>query len=200
MIYPINDFSPQTAVAVPFSLEILESAPSPVRYIPHDRSVVVSEQPRTVVRQIAKSKSTRELLFDATAEAKHWTSQVAMRLDPQARLSFFRQLDRLHDESEWFEGDRPIALESYKSFVRAYLCGSIGGKPALALAQDGRLIAIWQNGADKLTIEFFPRDKVRYLVSRTDDGARERFAGDTSSGRLPQVLSPFKGACWFNGS
>ena len=79
------------------------------------------------------------------------------------------------------------------------MSGNIGGKPALALAQDGRMIAIWQDGADKLTIEFFPQDKIRYLVSQVIDGERERFAGDTSIGRLSQVLSPFESARWFNG-
>ncbi|MCY1670170.1 hypothetical protein OVA07_04000 [Novosphingobium sp. SL115] len=199
MNYPMIDFLPQTAAAAPFSLDLLEAVPSPLPYILHDRAVVVSDQPSTVVRQVAKGKSISEHLFDATAEAKRWTSQVAMRLDPKARLRFFRQLDRLHDEDEWFEGDRPVALDSYKAFVRAYVSGSIGGKPALALAQDGRIVAIWQDGADKLTIEFFPRDKVRYLVSQTVDGERERFAGDTSIGRLSQVLSPFECVRWFDG-
>ena len=71
-------------------------------------------------------------------------------------------------------------LESYKSFVRAYITAGIGGKPALALTHRGHLVAIWQNESDKLTIEFFPRDKLRYLISQVGDGDTDRFVGDTS--------------------
>ena len=201
MNYPLFDWSAQTASAIPFAFELPEKAESS-HFLPtsHKRAVLVSDQSSTIVREIAKNKSTGESLFDATAEAKRWTSQIAMRLDPEARRRFFRQLDWLHDENEWFEGDLPITLDSYKSFVRAYLSGNVGGKPALALGQAGRLIAIWQEEANKITIEFFPRDKVRYVVSQVVNGEHERFAGDTSIGRLTQVLSPFRNARWFNGS
>ena len=195
----LSDFSSKTAAAAPLSFELPDTASSHLASAVYDHAVLISDQPSTVVRQIAKSKLITERLFDATAEAKRWTSQIAMRLAPEVQQRFFRQLDRLHDENEWFEGDIPIALDSYKTFVRAYVSGNVGGKPALALAQGGRLIAIWQDGTDKLTIEFFPRDKVRYIVSQVVDGDHERFAGDTSIGRLSQILSPFGSVRWFNG-
>jgi len=199
MNYPTFNFSSQTTAAAPFSFELPDAGRSPLPSGLFERAVLISNQPSTVVRKISKEKSVGERLFDATAEAKRWTSQIAMRLDPKAKQRFFRQLDRLHDENEWFEGDQPVALDSYKAFVRAYVSGIIGGRPAFALAKDGRLIAIWQHGGDKLTMEFFPRDKVRYLITQILDGERERFAGDTSIGRLSQVLSPFGSARWFNG-
>lgn len=200
MNYSVVDSSSQTTVAAPFKFGLPDVGSSLSPYLMHDIAVPVSDKPSTVERHISRSESTSERLFNATAKAKQWTSQVAMRLNHQARLRFFRQLDRLHNEDEWFEGDRPVDLESYKTFVRAYASRIVGGKPALALAQDGRIIAIWQDNGGKLTIEFFSQDKVRYLVSQIVDGERERFAGDTSIGRLSQVLSPFESARWFNGS
>lgn len=199
MNYPALDILSEASFAMPSSLDFSEMMSATLWHKFNPSSVPVSDKPSTVIRQIPRGKSTSERLFDATAEAKRWTSQVAMRLNAEARLRIFRQLDRLHDEEEWFEGDHPVALESYKAFVRAYVSGSIGGKPALALAHDGRLIAMWQNSGDKLTIEFFPRDKVRYLVSQVVSGERERFAGDTSVSRLSHILNPFDTGRWFNG-
>ena len=199
MTFPLHNFSQHTAVDVPVDFDPHDVGSSLQRIDELAATIRVSHKPTTVVQQITKSKSTSDLLFEATANAKQWTSQVAMRLKPEAKKMFFRQLDRLHNEDEWFEGDKPIDLESYKAFVRAYISTGIGGKPALALTQRGHLVAIWQNGSNKLTIEFFPRDKARYLVSQVVEGETERFVGDTSISRLPQVLSPFESARWFNG-
>ncbi len=144
--------------------------------------------------------TTDEFLFDATSEIKKWTSQIAMRLDEQSRRRFFAQIDRLHDTEEWMVGDRPIRLESYKSFIRAYLAGMIGGKPSLALSPDGYAMAIWRAGEDRLTIEFFENDRIRYLVSQTVDNKIERVAAETTISRLTVLLQPFSSERWFRGS
>lgn len=196
---PAFNFSSETAVAAPLRIDFPTVTLNPLLAKTYERTVQVSRQPHTISRSIARSKSTAERLFEATAIAKQWTSQVAMRLDPEARKRFFRQLDNLHDETEWLEGDRPVGLESYKAFVRAYVSGSIGGKPALALTHSGHLVAIWQSGDCKLTIEFLPNDRARYLVSQVVEGEHDRFAGDTAIGRLAKVLQPFSDAHWFNG-
>ena len=154
---------------------------------------------QTYFQILEKQQSLEELLANAVAEAKRWTSEVAMRLSPDTRRIIFRQLDRLHDADEWFEGDRPINLASYKSFVRAILSKDISGRPAFALSSAGILSAIWLNAGARLIIEFFPDDRVRYLVTRPLGEEVERVAGETRASRLTEVLHPFDGGAWFNG-
>jgi len=116
------------------------------------------------------------------------------------RDGFFLQLDRLHDPDEWFEGNKPIDLESYQSFVRAYLGRYVEGKPALALTPKGHLTAIWQHSDARLYIEFLPDNMARFLITQPIEQGIERLAGDTSTARLRQVLEALQGPNWFHAS
>lgn len=146
-----------------------------------------------------QGKSLQETLFEATAAAKIWTSRVAMHLNPEARARFFRQLDLIHDHEEWHGNDPALKLESYKTFIRAVLYMNIDSKPGLALMPNGYLLATWQRGTDRLSIEFLPADRGRYVVSRQIDGHPERAAGETTLSRLRAVLAPFDAEHWFSG-
>jgi hypothetical protein len=177
-----------------------EASSSPLRQQARSIRVDVSaNKPRSIENWHSPEVSLASLLFDASAKAKQWTSSVSMRIEDETRMWLFRQLDRLHEIDEWFEGNEPIDLSSYKTFVRAIIAGYISGKPALALTPDGRVVAIWQNQVDKLIIDFFTGDNVRYLVTQTRLEMVERFAGNTSSERLREVLVPFNSGSWFSG-
>ena len=63
-------------------------------------------------------KSVAERLFDATAEVKMLTSQVAMHLENEWRERLFSQLDRLHDPDEWDKDDRPVERSSFSTFLK----------------------------------------------------------------------------------
>lgn len=198
MNVPVPNFSSQTAVAVQLKTDSHPVTRDPLLAETYVPTVEVSRVPHTISRPIREEKSTAERLFEATAVAKQWTWQVAMHIDPIARKRFFRQLDSLHDEAEWSDGDRPLELDSYKAFIRAYVGRSIGGKPALALTHTGHLIAVWQSGDSKLTVEFLPNGRARCLVSQLVDGEYERFAADIPVRSLSKVLQPFGNIDWFN--
>jgi len=166
---------------------------------PSDSGVRATSKGQTIVRSVAKTQTIEKTLADAVALAKRWTSQIAMRIPSEVKQRIFRQLDRLHDPDEWVEGDKPLDLGSYQSFMRAFLGGIVGGKPGLALSQGGILIAVWQSGDCKLNIEFFPLDKVRYLASRNIEGEIERFSGSAKISSLKVALAPFENVDWFNG-
>lgn len=136
-------------------------------------------------------------VFQALAAAKIWTSRVAMHMDRVSRDRYFRQLDLLHDCEEWFEGEQPLTLESYKGFIRFMLL--IGGrsKPSLALSPKGRLLAVWQSGSDRLTIEFTSGDSAEWVVSHRIKDRTERAAGSTSITRLVANLAPYGSDAWF---
>jgi hypothetical protein len=128
--------------------------------------------------------SLEEQLFQALANAKIWTSQVAMRIDNASRNRYFEQLDRLHDAEEWFEGDQPVALESYKGFIRLMLVVGGNSKPALALSSSGHLVAVWEGNSQRLTVEFKDADRLQWLVNCGDG---DRTAGTAT---IQTLLKP----------
>lgn len=136
-------------------------------------------------------------VFQALAAAKIWTSRVAMHMDRVSRDRYFRQLDLLHDCDEWFEGEKPLTLESYKGFIRFMLLIGGSSKPSLALSHKGRLLAVWQSGLDRLTIEFASGDSAEWVVSHRIDDRTERAAGSTSIARLLANLAPYGSDAWF---
>ena len=140
------------------------------------------------VPKFVTPSSLAERVFHALAEAKIWTSRVAMRLELDARDRYFRQLDLMHDCEEWFGEDQPLLLASYKSFIRFMLAEGGQSKPSLALNPDGHLLAVWQNSGNLLTIEFKRDARLQWVVSCADG---DRTAGITSLGSVMARLSPY---------
>jgi hypothetical protein len=136
-------------------------------------------------------------LFDALASAKILTSQVAMHLDQNWRSKLFHQIDSLHDPAEWELGDEPLREASFSTFLKAILNIKPGRRPGLGLSSEGNLIAAWTYDSDRLTIEFLPSDRVRWVLSRRAEGDTERFAGETRVGRLFEGLKSFNPEHWF---
>lgn len=141
--------------------------------------------------------SIEERLFDAKADAKIFTSQVAMRIEDFWRRQLYRQLDSVLDAEEWIEGDEPLAIGSYQTFLRLMFVIRPRVRPGLGLTSEGYLIASWQAGEARLTIYCFANDTLRYVLSHIVDGRRETHAGDSSIERLTGVISPFQPEQWF---
>lgn len=144
-----------------------------------------------------ETKSIEERLFDATANVKILTSQVAMHLDREWRERLFQQLDSLHDPEEWEAEDKPIQQSSFATFLKAICQIRPTIRPGLGLSHGGQLVAAWTSGKNRLTIEFMPNDRVRWVVSRYPDDEFEQFAGQTSVSRLLDGLSPYSPKEWF---
>jgi hypothetical protein len=155
---------------------------------------LVSSKATPTAHEFAPPSSLAERVFQSLADAKIWTSRVAMRLDLAARDRYFRQLDLLHDCDEWFGDDQPLRLESYKSFVRFMISDGDQSKPSLALNPDGHLLAVWEAAGNRLTIEFNENDRLQWLVSCADG---DRTAGLTSLAQIKSRLSPYNPNVWF---
>lgn len=140
----------------------------------------------------------QEQLFDATANAKVLTSQVAMYLDMQWRSKLFGQIDFLHDADEWEKGDKPLQKESFATFLKAICELKPNRKPGLGLTPFGQLIAAWTNGTSRLTIEFSGNGRVKWVISRMMDDETEHYVGDTTVGRLAAGLQSHNTDEWFN--
>ena len=139
----------------------------------------------------------KEQLYDARSAFKLQTAQIAMHLDMCLRSRLFRQLDSLLDYKNWEADDAPPTLASYLTFLRMLLDLKPAIRPSLGATSDGRLVAAWTEGEDRLTIECLPNDEVRWVLSRKVDGDYERGAGITKASRLKQVLAPYSPKRWF---
>jgi hypothetical protein len=139
-------------------------------------------------------------VFEALADAKILTSQVAMHLERSFRDRLFRQLDSLHDTAEWEDGDEPVNRSSFQTFLKAILIIKPERRPGLGLSHTGNLIAAWTTGRDRLTIEFLPNDRVSWVVALYRDNTDEpaRFAGQTSVSELVEGLAPHRPEHWFS--
>lgn len=156
---------------------------------------LVSQKATIPAPKFAPPRSLAERVFHALAEAKIWTSRIAMRLDLVARDRYFRQLDLLHDCDEWFGDDQPLRLESYKSFVRFMMTEGGQSKPSLALNPDGHLLAVWEVAENRLTIEFKGNDHLQWVVSCANG---DRTAGMTTLASIKAHLVPYNPKAWFS--
>ena len=138
-------------------------------------------------------------VFDALADAKILTARVAMHLEREFREGLFRQLDSLHETAEWEEGDEPISQSSFQTFLKAILTIQAERRPGLGLSHTGNLIAAWTTARDRLTIEFLPNDRVRWVLARyRDSDEPARFAGQTNVSELVDGLAPHHPEHWFS--
>ena len=152
----------------------------------------------TTVRSTDEIRDLPERLFDARAAAKILTAAVAMHLDPAWRQKLFRQLDSLHDLDEWEEGDEPLQQSSFATFLKAILTINPQVSPGLGLSHSGHLVAAWTTDRDRLTIEFLPNDRVRWVLARYKEDEPSRFAGQTPVSELTEGLAPHRPEHWFS--
>lgn len=171
-----------------------------LEYMRNGPSVVsVSREPLS--KELQRSTDNMEtVVFDALAYAKIKTSLVGMHLPKTWRQRLFDQLDKLHDTSDWEDGDQPVTRESFETFLRTVLTIRPPPRPSLGLTSSGNLLAAWTIESDRLTIEFLPAGRLRVIVSRTMDGQNQRAAMDTTSDMLIRVLAPYDPARWLENA
>lgn len=157
-----------------------------------------SVSPMPSKRQGVVVKTLAEKLYDSLANAKVATAQVAMHLDENWRTRLFAQLDDLLNVDDWHEDDEPVEGSSFETFLRVIIYQGAKRRPGLGVSHRGNLIAAWTRGADRLTLEFFPDNTVRWVLSCENDGEFERAAGETPVRRLPKVLGAFRPDRWFS--
>lgn len=149
---------------------------------------------------IEKGEDLQSLAFDALADAKRLFSLFSMHFDDGTRKRLFLDLDRLHDIDEWEEGDSPLQISSFRTFLRSLLIIKPKKWPSLGLSYDGVLFGIWGTAKDRVTLEFHGDDEIRFILSHVDDrDIVSRSAGVTELRKILDLLSPFSPRHWFDG-
>ncbi len=164
--------------------------------IKHQIEQMLSPVAPSMLGIASDNRTLEEQLFDATAQVKVLTSQVAMYLDSVWREKLFLQIDYMHDPQEWEEGDKPLQKESFETFLKAICDLRPAIRPGLGLTHNGQLIAAWTHGGNRLTIEFHPRNRVRWVIARRQDDETEHYVGDTNVARLRAGLEPHHPEEW----
>jgi hypothetical protein len=144
------------------------------------------------------NKSTQEILFDALAAFKIFTSQVAMHLNVESRDKLFKQLDLLLDPDEWPPEDIPPELASYRTLLRTLLVLAPRKIPGLGASSGGRLVAAWSTRDDRLTIQCLPNDRLRWSLSVRDGSERRAAAAESSLKHLIPEIAPYGPERWFS--
>jgi len=197
----LADFSSPSVVTSPDRVRPshMLSASAAIPVVEKQSAVLRPQTSSGVTVATAKAPpSVPEKLFDALATAKVWMSKVAMHFPKENRDRLYKQLNLLHDFDEWFEGDAPVQLASFQSFVRTVLHHGISTRPALSLSPSGNLLALWSDGGDKLTIEFLPGNRARWLVVTSSRSGPENATGTTPIERVREVLMPYNEHRWFD--
>jgi hypothetical protein len=194
-----NAFDPRTQ---PFTAILVPSAAA------GETAKVMTDQLRRLASNLSptlaqalsrpkKAPSVSEQLHDALGGAKILLSQVSMHLSKEWRDKLFRQLDALLDADSWDEADKVLDNGSFSTFLRMVLYQKLERRPALGISNRGHLLADWTVSGESLTVEFFPNDEVRWVLTHVVDGERESAAGQTQVGRLERVLAPYEPERWF---
>lgn len=137
-------------------------------------------------------------LFTSKAYCKFQASKFVSQLGMEWRRKFFAQLDSLMDPDDWDEDDPVVELESFDTFLRMMVLLKPDRLPGLAVSNNGHIVAAWFVGKDRLTVECFPYDKLRWVLTVSSDGGKESVAGtNTPLLRLIDSLNPYGPARWF---
>jgi hypothetical protein len=165
-----------------------------------DIANIFNKIPLSIKPKIRKDKfiSLEDKLYESRAYCKIEISKVAMYLPNEWRTHFFKQLDSLMDAENWEADDPPITDASFNTFLRMLLELWPVKHPGLGVSNDGNIIAAWTTGRDRLTIECFPNDKIRWVVSRYFEDDRESAAVITQVSRLKATLQPYNSSDWLD--
>jgi hypothetical protein len=129
---------------------------------------------------------------------KRMTATVAMHLDADWRQSLFATLDRLIDPEDWAEDFDLPTEKSFSTFLRMIIYLHPTKRPGIGIAPNGNFVASWRREDDRIVIEALPDDQVRWVLSKTTEGLRERAAAQVTINRIPDVIAPYEPEALFN--
>ena len=155
-----------------------------------------SDQASTA-RVARANRTDAESIFDRLAALKIATSNVSMHLEDAWRAGVFRELDGLLDPEEWDLTDEMPSVGSFNTFLRMVIHNRVRRRPGIGATSDGRIVAGWTAGQDRLTVQCLADDKVRWVLFKHVDGERVSNAGTSPAHLFRAYLAPYGPEIWF---
>lgn len=149
------------------------------------------------IRLVSIPVDDSEVVFDRLVALKLATADFVAHLGEAWRAGLFKRLDDLLDADEWVFSDEMPSIGSFKTLLRMIIHNGVQKRPSLGATHDGRIIASWRGGDDRLVVESFPNDEVRWVASCTIDGKRVSAAGTSPVSFLRTALTPYHPEVWF---
>lgn len=140
--------------------------------------------------KIAKVDLPDQLLTKLVS-LKRMTASVAMHFSSDWRAKLFHRLDTLLDPDNWQPEDQLPSEKSFSTLLRMMIYLHPTRRPTIGLSPTGHFVTAWKKDTDRLIIECIGNDDVRWIVTRTLDGAQESAAGKVSLHRIPDVTAPY---------
>jgi len=136
-------------------------------------------------------QSLADRLSERLVVLKAMCSKIAMHLHPEWRAELFRKLDEMLNPEEWDDEFDLPSEKSFSTFLRMVIYLHPTRRPSIGLAHNGNFLAAWRDGENRIVIECLANDQVRWILSHTVEGDRERGAGETQIHRVPEVTSAY---------
>ena len=111
-----------------------------------------------------KNKGLAEILYDTRADVKIQLSRISMYLPSNWLQRLYKEIDILHDIDTWEEGDRPVTIDSFQTFIRWVLKTKPHKCPSFGLSDEGHLLTAWGSNDDSLILEFMPKDTILWII------------------------------------
>ena len=147
--------------------------------------------------QLVSAVADSEIIFDRLVALKLASADFAVHLDSAWRSGLFRKLDDLLDADEWDFTDEIPSVASFKTFLRMIVHNKVTKRPSLGATSDGKIIASWRANGDRLVVECYGNDEVRWVASRHLAGKRVSAAGTSPVAFLRPALQPYAPEVWF---
>lgn len=140
---------------------------------------------------IAKSDTLEGRLSEKLVSLKRVAASVGMHLDADWRKRLFAKLDSMLALDEWEEENALPSEQSFSTFLRLIIYLHPTKRPGVGLSSKGHFLASWSSGEDRIVVECFADDDIRWVLSHTLEGHRESGAGRTKIYRLPDVIHAY---------
>lgn len=138
---------------------------------------IPTESPRASdVKVHHSSYSLEAQLFDNAAELKIALSHIVMHLAPEWRAIIFRQIDSLLDMNSWQDDSAFIQKSTFMTFLRFIIFAAPTRLPSLGVSLNGHILAAWNNGEQRIAVEFFSVDKASATFVKQGTRSKEALA------------------------
>jgi len=127
-------------------------------------------------------------------------SEISMHLPRGFATGLNRQFANLMDDDAWEDSDELVSPRAVTAFILTLLRTRANRRPGIGTNGRGSITASWTEGANRLTVECLPDERISFVLSRVSEGGEiERAAfGPIHPHRILQVLGPFNPEVWFD--